>query len=93
MIDLGWFGVLDVDRDVTLTTAVDLAARGGDMDTVGHIPALKFVDQFIHHRLDDARSIGARDITVQPALCADGATEFLVPPTTKPSASIALISG
>ena len=69
MIDLGWFGVLDVDRDVTLTTAVDLAARGGDMDTVGHIPALKFVDQFIHHRLDDARSIGARDITVQPALC------------------------
>jgi hypothetical protein len=26
MIDFGWFGVLDVDRDITLATTVDLAA-------------------------------------------------------------------
>jgi hypothetical protein len=44
MIDLGWLGMLHVDRDITLATAVNLAARGGDMHPVGHVGLFKLVD-------------------------------------------------
>ena len=48
MVDLRRFGVLHVDSDITLTAAVDLAARSGDVNPVGHSFSNVFVVQFVH---------------------------------------------
>ena len=68
MINLGWLGMLHVDGDISLTAAVNLAAGSGDVDPVGHVTVSKLINEFIHHSLDHTRRIGARYITVQPAL-------------------------
>jgi hypothetical protein len=68
MVYFRWFGVLHVDGDIGLATAVYLAAGSGDVHPVGHVAVLKLVNEFIHHGLDHAGSVSARDIAVQPAL-------------------------
>ncbi len=52
MIDLGWLGVLYVNRNIALATAVDLTARCGDVHTVWHATVFELLDELIHHRLD-----------------------------------------
>jgi hypothetical protein len=68
MIDARRLGVLHVDGNITLTATVDLAAGGGDVHPVGHVAVFELIDEFIHHRLDHSRGIGARNVTVQPTL-------------------------
>ena len=68
MIDLGRLGMLDIDRDIALSPAVDLAAGGGHVDPVGHVAVLELVNEFVHHRLDHPGCIRTGDITVQPSL-------------------------
>ena len=68
MVDLRRLGVLHVDGDVALAAAVDLAAGGGDMYTVGHLFLDELVVQFIHQSLHNTRGVGAGDVAVQPAL-------------------------
>ena len=60
--------MLHVDGDISLTAAVNLAARSGDMDPVGHATVFELVNELIHHGLDYARRIGTGYVTVQPAL-------------------------
>jgi hypothetical protein len=68
MIDCGWLRVLHVDRNITLATTVDLATGRCHAYPIRHFFLGEFRVQFIHQRLDDARGIGARYVTVQPSL-------------------------
>jgi hypothetical protein len=68
MVNLWWLGMLNVNGYITLTTAVNLAARSGNMDAVWHVGLPKLVDKFIHHGFNYPRGIGAWDITMEPAL-------------------------
>ena len=54
VVNLGRLGVLDINRDISLTAAIDLAARGRDVHPVRHIAVFELIDQFIHHCLDYA---------------------------------------
>ena len=38
VVDFGWLGVLNVDSNITLAAAVDLAAGSGHVNAVRHIP-------------------------------------------------------
>ena len=68
VIDLRRLGVLHVDRDVALSAAIDLAARGGDLHPARHLLADELVVHHIHQALDDAGGVGAGNVAMQPAL-------------------------
>ncbi len=68
VVDPGRLGMLDDYGDVGLAAAVDLAAGGRQVHAVGHFLVLELVVELVHHRLDDARGVGAGDVAVQPAL-------------------------
>ena len=68
VVNLWRLGVLNVDRNIALTTAIDLTAGRRDMNPVGHVAVSELINQFIHHRLHDSRCVSTGNITVQPAL-------------------------
>ena len=68
MVDHGRLGVLNVDGDITLTAAIDLAAAGGDLHPVGHFFVFELVVELIHHGLHHARGVGAGNVAMQPTL-------------------------
>ena len=79
VIDLRRLGVLDVDRDIPLTAAVDLAAGGRDVHAVRHLRVFELVDELVHHRLHDARRVGARDV---PMPFSPPMEDFVLPSVT-----------
>jgi len=68
MVNLGWPSMMAIDGDVTLSSAIDLTAGGGDVHPIWHPAMLELVNQLIHHRLDDTRCIGTGNIAMQPSL-------------------------
>ena len=68
MVYFRWFGVLNINRYIALTTAVNLTTRGSNMHTIRHFIAGELANQFIHHGFYNPRRIGSGDVTVQPAL-------------------------
>ena len=68
MIDFGWLGMLDVDRDITLAAAIDLTTGSRDVDPIRHVPGFEFFDEFVHHRLDHTGGVGTGNIAMQPPL-------------------------
>ena len=63
MINFRWLGVLNVDRDITLTTTVDLAAGSGQPHSVGHFFLHELVIEIVHHGLDDTGGVDGRGVT------------------------------
>ncbi len=79
--------MLNHHRDISLTAAVDFAAGGGELDTVGHLFTDILVIHGVHDALGHAGGVGGRNVAVQPALgvcngrdgrsgAADGVAQF-----------------
>ena len=64
MVYFRGFSVLDVDGNVSLPTAVDLATGSRHMDSVRHVFMDKFFVEFIHKCFDNTGGISAGDVAV-----------------------------
>jgi hypothetical protein len=71
MIDFGEPVVLEINGNVRLAAAVDLAAGRGNLDTLGQALVDKILVKNIHEGLDGAGGIRARKVAVKPSLGMD----------------------
>jgi hypothetical protein len=68
VVDAGRLGVLDVDGDVGLAAAVDLAAGSGDAHAVRHALVHELLVQLVHQGLHHARGVARGYVAMQPTL-------------------------